>query len=128
MLLILRGSPGRAQTMPHADLVASNCVGIELASAFFNCFSTYAEPSTCLRNFRPCSKSLALISALPNVRPYGRPPPGSNFLSLHCLIECDGHDNRKNRSVQCLTPGVMGSAGTFSSLPLDAPMRGGRRR
>src|SRR6266446_7885036 len=114
MLRIRRGSPGRDQTMPHADLVASNCIGIENASAFFNCFSTYAAPSTCLRNFRPCSKSLSLISTLPKVRPSERPPAGSNFLSLPCLIECDGHDNRKNRSVQCLTSGVMRNAGTFS--------------
>src|SRR5712691_5062019 len=67
MLRIRRGSPGRDQTMPHADLVASNCIGIENASAFLICFSTYAAPSTCLRNFRPCSKSLSLIEIPPEL-------------------------------------------------------------
>ena len=114
MLRIRRGSPGRDHTIPQADLVASICIGMVNASAVLSCFSTYAAPSTRLRNFSPCSNSLSLISTLPKVRPPERPPHGSNFLSLHCLIECDGHDNRKNRSVQCLTSGVMRNAGTFS--------------
>src|SRR5437660_6349754 len=65
MLRILRGSPGRVHTMPHADLVASICIGIVSASAFLSCLSTYAAPSTRLRNFRPCSNSLSLIEMPP---------------------------------------------------------------
>src|SRR5205823_3365387 len=61
MLRILRGSPGRVHTMPQADLVASICIGMVNASAVLSCFSTYAAPSTRLRNFRPCSNSLSLI-------------------------------------------------------------------
>jgi hypothetical protein len=40
MLRTLPGSPGRDHTMPHADLVASTCIGSENASAFLNCRST----------------------------------------------------------------------------------------
>src|SRR6266704_1066659 len=65
MLRIRRGSPGRAHTMPHADLVASICMGIVSSSAFLSCLSTYSAPSTCLRSFSPCSNSLSLISMLP---------------------------------------------------------------
>src|SRR6266568_3624802 len=68
MLRIRRGSPGRAHTMPHADLVASICMGIVSSSAFLSCLSTYSAPSTCLRSFSPCSNSLSLISILPLFR------------------------------------------------------------
>ena len=40
MLRIRRGSPGRVQTMPQADFVASSCMGMVSASAFASCLST----------------------------------------------------------------------------------------
>src|SRR5882672_909882 len=64
MLRTLRGRPGRDHTIPHADLVASSCMGSENASAFASCRSTYAAPSTCLRNFNPFSNSLSFIVIL----------------------------------------------------------------
>src|SRR6266478_7470159 len=69
MLRIRRGSPGRDHTIPQADLVASICIGMLNASAVLSCLSTYAAPSTRLRNFRPCSKSLSLIEMPPELSP-----------------------------------------------------------
>jgi len=115
MLRTLRGSPGRDQTMPHADLVASNCIGIENASAFSICFSTYAAPSTRLRNFRPCSKSLSLIGIprespraavrsefLPSIERGGRDKELSFFYPLDATMVMESsaaHEEREERSV-----------------------------
>src|SRR5436309_3819638 len=84
MLRIRRGSPGRDHTIPQADLVASICIGMLNASAVLSCLSTYAAPSTRLRNFRPCSNSLSLIEMPPELS-----PREASF-----LIERGGRDKR----------------------------------
>src|SRR5438876_6670105 len=84
MLRIRRGSPGRDHTIPQADLVASICIGMLNASAVLSCLSTYAAPSTRLRNFRPCLNSLSLIEMPPELS-----PREASF-----LIERGGRDKR----------------------------------
>ena len=62
----------RVEAVPGVRPVQTE-VRIVSASAFLSCLSTYAAPSTRLRNFRPCSNSLSLIEMPPGLlQPLGR--------------------------------------------------------